>query len=141
VNTTVAELAYIGLGSNLGDRDAALAFARERLDALPETRVVATSPIEQTEPLGGPPQGPYLNQIVLVATELAPRALLEACLAIEQAYGRERRERWGARTLDLDIVRYGDRQIAEPGLEVPHPGLPDRPFWQRGLMALSTHEH
>lgn len=134
------EFAYVALGSNLGDRNAALAFGRERLRALPGTRVVAASPIEETTPLGGPPQGLYLNQMVLVATELTPQQLLEACLAIEQAFGRERRERWGPRTLDLDIVRYGDREITDPELRVPHPGLSDRPFWQRGLAALSVHE-
>lgn len=136
----MGEAAYVALGSNLGDRDRALAFARERLAALPRTRLVGASPIEETEPLGGPPQGPYLNQVVLLDTELEPRDLLAACLEIEAAAGRRRRERWGPRTLDLDIVRFGDRRVAEQGLTIPHPELRHRPFWQRGLAAVTPHE-
>jgi len=135
----MSELVYVALGSNLGDRDAALTFGRRRLDALPGTRLLAATAVEETAPLGGPPQGAYLNQMVLLETTLSPRELLEACLAIERALGRERREHWGPRTLDLDIVRYGDREIAEPGLAVPHPGLATRPFWQRELAALESH--
>jgi len=134
------EAAYVALGSNLGDRHAALAFARRRLAELPGTRLVAATAIEETEPLGGPPQGAYLNQMVLLETELSPRSLLDACLAIERSFGRERGERWAPRTLDLDIVRYGDREITEPGLLVPHPGVASRPFWQRELAALTDHE-
>lgn len=134
------EAAYVALGSNLGDRHAALAFARGHLAELPGTRLVAATAIEETEPLGGPPQGAYLNQMVLLETELSPRSLLDACLAIERAFGRARGERWAPRTLDLDIVRYADREIAEPGLMVPHPGLASRPFWQRELAALTDHE-
>jgi 2-amino-4-hydroxy-6-hydroxymethyldihydropteridine diphosphokinase len=112
---------YLALGSNLGDRAAHLAFARERLAALPETTV---------------PQGPYLNQMVLLRTTLAPRQLLAHCAAIERAAGRERGVRWGPRTLDLDIVRYDELSIAEPDLVVPHPELPRRDFWQRELAEL-----
>lgn len=130
---------YLALGSNLGDRAAHLAFARERLAALPETRVVAASEIEETAPLGPVPQGPYLNQMVLLQTTLAPRALLAHCAAIERAAGRERGVRWGPRTLDLDIVRYDELCIAEPDLVVPHPELPRRDFWQRELAELLPH--
>jgi len=136
----MSEPVYVALGSNLGDREAALAFARRRLSELAGTSLLAATPVEETAPLGGPPQGAYLNQMVLLETALSPRDLLQACLAIEREYGRERRVRWGPRTLDLDIVRYGDREIAEAGLAVPHPGLSSRPFWQRELAALTAHE-
>ncbi|MBI3982142.1 MAG: 2-amino-4-hydroxy-6-hydroxymethyldihydropteridine diphosphokinase [Gemmatimonadetes bacterium] len=133
------EWAFVALGSNLGDRTANLAFARERLARLPETELVAQSAVEETEPLGSVPQGLYLNQMVLLRTGLAPRALLEACLAIERAAGRERRTRWGPRTLDLDIVRYGALQVHDADLVVPHPEVPRRPFWQRELAELIPH--
>jgi len=100
------------------------------------TRVIAASDVEETAPLGPVPQGPYLNQMLLLATDLAPRALLDALLAIETAEGRVRRERWGPRTLDCDIVLYGDQAVREPGLVVPHPELPNREFWQRELRQL-----
>ena len=135
-----AEQVYLALGSNLGDRHAHLAAARAALDALPRTRVVAVSAVEETAPLGGMEQPPYLNQMVLVETELEPRALLEACQAIERRAGRLRDERWGPRTLDVDIVRYGRRRVAEPDLVIPHPGVADRDFWQRELAELESHE-
>ncbi|HEX2220539.1 MAG TPA: 2-amino-4-hydroxy-6-hydroxymethyldihydropteridine diphosphokinase [Gemmatimonadales bacterium] len=134
------ELAYIALGSNLGDRAAHLAAARAELAALPATRLVAASAVEETAPLAAMDQPPYLNQMVLLETTLDPRALLEACQAIERSRGRARGERWGARTLDLDIVRYGGRRIAEPDLIIPHPELPNRDFWIRELAELEAHE-
>lgn len=132
--------AYIALGSNLGDRAARLAGARAALDSLRRTRVVAASSIEETPPLGGMDQPPYLNQMVLVETALSARELLESCLAIESAAGRERRGRWEPRSLDIDIVRYGDDRIAEPDLTVPHPGLASRDFWQREVAELEPHD-
>jgi 2-amino-4-hydroxy-6-hydroxymethyldihydropteridine diphosphokinase len=135
-----AEPAYVALGSNLGDRAAHLAAARAALDALPGTRVVAASDVEETAPLGGKAQPAYLNQMVLLETRLAPRALLDACQAIERAQGRVRTERWGSRTLDVDIVRFGQRRVAEPDLIIPHPDLANRDFWQRELAELQSHE-
>ena len=132
---TVARTA-IALGSNLGDRAAFLARARTAIARLPRTRVLATSTVEETLPLGPVRQGPYLNQMLLVETGLEPRPLLEALLAIERAAGRERGGRWGPRTLDCDIVLYGDRRVSEPDLVIPHPELPNRPFWQRELEEL-----
>jgi 2-amino-4-hydroxy-6-hydroxymethyldihydropteridine diphosphokinase len=134
------ERAYIALGSNLGDRAGHLAAARAALAALPRTLVVAESRVEETAPLGGMEQPAYLNQMVLLETALEPRALLAACQAIERSRGRVRGERWGARTLDLDIVRYGHRRIAEPDLIIPHPELPHRDFWVRELAELEAHE-
>jgi 2-amino-4-hydroxy-6-hydroxymethyldihydropteridine diphosphokinase len=134
------ERAYIALGSNLGNRAEHLAAARAALAALPGTRLLAASAVEETRPLGGMEQPPYLNQMVLLETTLDPRALLAACQAIERSRGRVRSERWSARTLDLDIVRYGGRRIAEPDLIIPHPELPHRDFWIRELAELEAHE-
>jgi 2-amino-4-hydroxy-6-hydroxymethyldihydropteridine pyrophosphokinase len=135
-----AERAYVALGSNLGDRGAQLERARDALARLPGTTLVAASAVEETAPLGGMSQPPYLNQMVLLETRLSPRALLEACHAIEQAAGRVRTQRWGARTLDLDIVRFGQRRVTEPDLIIPHPELPNRDFWRRELAELQSHE-
>ncbi len=132
----MSERAAVALGSNLGDRAATLARAREAIARLPLTRIAAASDGEETEPLGPVPQGPYLNQMLLVETGLAPRDLLNALLEIERQEGRVRRERWGPRTLDCDVVLYGDRRIREQDLVVPHPELPNREFWQRELRAV-----
>jgi len=132
------ERVYVALGSNVGDRAAHLAYARARLAALPRTRLVGESRVEETAPLGSVPQGPYLNQMVLLETALEPAGLLVHLHAMESERGRERRIRWGPRTLDLDIVRFGDRVIHEPALVIPHPELPNRPFWQRELAELDA---
>jgi 2-amino-4-hydroxy-6-hydroxymethyldihydropteridine diphosphokinase len=132
------DIAYIALGSNLGDRDAHLAYARAALAALPESRLLGVSAIEETEPLGGPPQGSYLNQMAALETALDPRVLLAALQRIELDAGRVRRERWGARTLDLDIVKFAHQRVDEPDLTIPHPGLGTRAFWQRELAQLGV---
>jgi 2-amino-4-hydroxy-6-hydroxymethyldihydropteridine diphosphokinase len=132
------DIAYIALGSNLGDRDAHLAHARAALAALPESRLVAVSSIEETEPIGGPSQGSYLNQMAALETALDPRALLAALQRIERDAGRVREERWGARTLDLDIVKFGEREVHDAQLTIPHPGLDTREFWQRELGELGA---
>ncbi len=134
------ERAYVALGSNLGDRVEHLRAARDALARLPQSRLIAASAIEETPPLGGMEQPPYLNQMVLLETGLAPHQLLQACQAIELERGRVRGERWGARTLDLDIVRYGRRQLADPDLIIPHPELPHRDFWLRELAELRPYE-
>jgi 2-amino-4-hydroxy-6-hydroxymethyldihydropteridine diphosphokinase len=130
----------VALGSNLGDRAAHLRAARDALDALPGTRLVAASAVEETAPLGGMDQPPYLNQMVLLETKLDPRALLQATQSIERREGRQRTEHWGARTLDLDIVRFGNRQVKDSDLIIPHPELPNRDFWRRELAELSPDE-
>lgn len=127
----------VALGSNLGDRAAHLAAARLALAALPRTSVLRASTVEETAPLGGIDQPPYLNQVVLLETGLSPRALLDACQAIERAEGRVRGRRWASRTLDLDIITFGQEAVDEPGLTIPHPELPHRDFWQRGLAEVS----
>lgn len=123
----------VALGSNLGDREGHLAAARAALASLPGTRILASSTVEETAPLGGLDQPPYLNQVVLLETDLEPRPLLVACQGIERAEGRVRGARWASRTLDLDILEFGRRTVAEPGLTIPHPELHHRDFWQRGL--------
>lgn len=128
----------MALGSNLGDRAAHLAHGRARLGALPDTRLLAASRVEETAALGPIPQGAYLNQMVLLETTLPAAALLAHCRAIEVERGRVRRERWGPRTLDLDLVRFGDHTIRTADLVVPHPELPHRDFWQRELAELDT---
>jgi 2-amino-4-hydroxy-6-hydroxymethyldihydropteridine diphosphokinase len=116
----------IGLGSNLGDRAAHLRAATHRIAEL--GRVVAESPVYETRPVGGPPQGDYYNAALRLDTATEPRSLLEALLGIERALGRHRVERWAPRTIDLDVLWIRDRSIDEPGLEVPHPRLAERAF-------------
>jgi 2-amino-4-hydroxy-6-hydroxymethyldihydropteridine diphosphokinase len=120
--------AYLGIGSNLGDRAAHLQAAVDGLAATPGISVVAVSPVYETAPVGGPPQDDYLNAVVAVDTALAPRALLEAGQRLEAAAHRVRRERWGPRTLDVDVLLVGDDEVHEPDLEVPHPRMAEREF-------------
>jgi len=134
----VRDTAYIALGSNLGDRAEHLARARAAIGALPSTAVLAESSIEETAPIGPIAQPAYLNQMLAVETTLAPTELLDALRRIETAEGRVRRERWGSRTLDLDIVRFDEQTVNTPQLTVPHPELPQRGFWQRELAELEA---
>jgi len=131
------ERAFVALGSNLGDRLAQLDRARVALSLLPSSRLEAVSSIEETAPLGAMAQPPYLNQMVALATSLPPEALLAALQRIERSLGRVRGSRWAARTIDLDLVRYGSRRMRSATLELPHPGLPAREFWQRELAELA----
>lgn len=135
---STGERVYVALGSNVGAREAHLAHARARLAALPRTRVLAVSLVEETAPLGPVSQGPYLNQMVLLDTELGPAELCAHCAHIETERGRVRQERWGPRTLDLDIVRFGERAVREPELVIPHPELPNRDFWLREIAELDA---
>lgn len=129
-------LVYIALGSNIGDRDHLLATARAELAAMPQSRLVGVSAVEETEPIG-PEQPRYLNQMALVDTELEPESLLDELQAIELRHGRERDVRWGPRTLDLDIVAYADgRRVSTDRLVVPHPELVNRDFWQREMASV-----
>jgi len=130
------DVAYVALGSNLGDRDAHLARARRALAEMPHTKVLAESSVEETEPLGSVPQGMYLNQMVALETQLSPRELLVELQRIEQAEGRTRDVRWGPRTLDLDIVRFERQTAHDRDLIVPHPAADVRDFWRRELTEL-----
>lgn len=122
--------AYVALGSNLGDRYEHMRRGVAGLAALPGTRLVAQSDLFETEPVGPVAQGRFLNAAAELRTSLTPRALLEELQSIERACGRLRvsGERWGPRTLDLDLLLYGGAIIDEPGLTVPHPRLHERLF-------------
>jgi 2-amino-4-hydroxy-6-hydroxymethyldihydropteridine diphosphokinase len=122
--------AYVGLGSNLGDRAGTLGRAVDLLGAEEGVTVVGVSRLHETEPVGVVDQPAFLNGAVAIDTELEPRALLARLLAIERVLGRNRAsaERWGPRTVDLDLLLYGDDVIAAPGLAVPHPHLHERRF-------------
>ena len=132
----MSELAFVALGSNVGDRAAHLDRARVAISLLPATRLAALSSVEETAPLGAMAQPPYLNQMVAVRTRMEPRALLRALHGIEAALGRVRASRWAPRTIDLDLVRYGECRFSEARLTLPHPGLPKRDFWQREVSEL-----
>jgi 2-amino-4-hydroxy-6-hydroxymethyldihydropteridine diphosphokinase len=131
------DVAYVALGSNMGDRERFLSVAREAIARLPMTRVLGVTSAEETEPIGPPGQGRYLNQMIAIETELAPHTLLDELQAIETRAGRVRAERWGARTLDLDIVKFERQTVADARLVVPHPALAERDFWQRELATLT----
>jgi 2-amino-4-hydroxy-6-hydroxymethyldihydropteridine diphosphokinase len=116
-------LAYVGLGANLGDREATIRAAVAELPG-----VVAVSSLRETDPVGITEQPRFLNGVAALETELTPRELLDVLLAVERRLGRERRQRWGPRTIDLDLLLYGDEVIDDDGLTVPHPRLHERRF-------------
>lgn len=129
--------AYLGLGSNVGDR---LANLRRAVDLLRDrgARPVRSSRVYGTDPVGGPPQPEYLNAVVEIETGLNPRSLLEVCLAVEEELGRVREERWGPRVIDVDILTYDDRHVDEPDLVVPHPRMHERGFVLIPLLELDA---
>lgn len=136
--------AYIGLGSNLGDRAGALRAATEALGALPSSRLGRVSAVRETAPVRVPggardPGGPYLNSVAEIQTGLAPRQLLDALQAIERRGGRDRGRspHGGPRPIDLDLLLHGDALVDEPGLIVPHPGLTHRRFVLEPLAELA----
>jgi 2-amino-4-hydroxy-6-hydroxymethyldihydropteridine diphosphokinase len=132
----VRDVAYIALGSNLGQREVFLAEARRAIAALAQTKVLGQTEAEETAPIGPVAQGPFLNQMIAIETELSPQDLLSQLKQIEIRAGRVRAERWGPRTLDLDIVLFEKQAVREPGLTVPHPELSNRDFWLRELAEL-----
>ena len=120
--------AFLSLGSNIEDRLDHLQSAVNALAAHPKIRVDAVSSVYETDPVGGPEQGPFLNLVVRAATLLSPRGLLRAGQDVEQTLGRVRTERWGPRTIDVDILLYGNRTVDRRNLQIPHPRLTERPF-------------
>ena len=134
----MTERVLLALGSNVGGRAAYLASARTAIASLPASRLVAASRVEETAPFGAGAQGPYLNQMLCIATQLAPHALLRSVQRIEQRLGRVRSRRWGARTIDIDIVRFGSTVVHSRQLVLPHRGLDHRDFWQRELAELDA---
>jgi len=121
-------IAWLGLGGNIGDPRAAMGEALRRLDEDDAVRVRAVSPLYRTPPWGKLDQPDFLNAVAAVETELSPRALLDLCLAVEAGLKRVRRERWGPRLIDMDILLYGGDEVREPGLDIPHPRMLDRAF-------------
>ena len=129
-------LVYIGLGANLGDREATIRRALDLLES-DHTNVVAVSTLRETDPVGYEQQPRFLNGAAALRTELEPRALLDLLLAIEGELGRDRSgPRFGPRTIDLDLLLYDRRVVREPGLEIPHPRLHERAFALEPLLEL-----
>jgi 2-amino-4-hydroxy-6-hydroxymethyldihydropteridine diphosphokinase len=121
-------VAYVGLGANIGPREVTLLRAVDLLAEADDVDVLAVSQLRETDPVGMVDQPGFLNGAARIDTSLPPRALLELLLRIEQSLGRVREERWGPRTVDLDLLVYGDLIVDEPGLRVPHPRLHERRF-------------
>ncbi len=128
---------YLGLGSNLGDRLSNLSRSVELLNAHADISVVRSSRVYETVAVG-PPQPDYLNAVVEAETRRSPRALLNACLAVEREMGRERGPRWGPRVIDVDLLTYAEETIEEPGLTVPHPRMHERAFVLTPLLELDA---
>ena len=131
--------AYLGLGSNLGDRFANLAGAVSRLRKAKGVLVGRISPVYETDPVGDPDQPKYLNAAVEVETELEPKNLLKLCLAIEREMGRVRREMWESRVIDIDVLLCGDEVVSTKDLIVPHPLFHEREFVLRPLSDIAPH--
>jgi 2-amino-4-hydroxy-6-hydroxymethyldihydropteridine diphosphokinase len=133
------ETAALGLGGNIGDPAAAMAHALQALDARKDCRVLAVSRLYLTPPWGNTNQADFFNCCALIDTELEPEELLDLCLALERESKRVRAERWGPRTLDIDILTYGDRVEKTPALELPHPRMTERAFVMLPLADLAPH--
>jgi 2-amino-4-hydroxy-6-hydroxymethyldihydropteridine diphosphokinase len=124
----LSEQAFIGIGSNLGDRVRTCRQAIERLSRHPQINLEKVSAFYRSEPVGFTDQDWFINGVVLCQVDVTPKALLGITLEIEQSLGRIREKRWGPRTLDLDILFFGKQHLARPGLTIPHPGVPERRF-------------
>ncbi|MGE0856118.1 MAG: 2-amino-4-hydroxy-6-hydroxymethyldihydropteridine diphosphokinase [Hyphomicrobiaceae bacterium] len=120
--------AYLSLGGNIGEPEQAMGAALRALDAEPAIEVTAVSSLYRTPPWGKTDQPDFLNCAAELTTTLSPRALIDTCLAAERALKRERLERWGPRVIDIDILTFGDVEIDEPGLQIPHPRMLERAF-------------
>ena len=131
--------AFVGLGANLGAREETLRRAIEQLGEADGVDVLVVSQLRETEPVGVVDQPPFLNGAVAVETTRTPRELLDLLLEIERSLGRVREERWGPRTIDLDLLVYGHEVVDEPGLRVPHPRLHERRFALEPLAELQPH--
>lgn len=133
--------AFVGVGANLGDPVRQVREALAALDRLPQTRVSARSSLYRCAPIGELDQPDFINAVALLETQLEPRALLAALLALEAAHGRVRGERNAARTLDLDLLLFGTLVLREPGLELPHPRMHERGFVLLPLSEISPEQH
>lgn len=132
-----ATTAFIALGSNLGDRLVNLQRAVDLLAGIEGIEVLRSSRVYETEPVG-PPQPEYLNAVIEVRTTLEPGRLLAACLGVEDAMGRVRLERWGPRVVDVDVLTYGEEDVDEPDLTIPHPRMHERGFVLVPLLELTA---
>ncbi|MGZ4615503.1 MAG: 2-amino-4-hydroxy-6-hydroxymethyldihydropteridine diphosphokinase [Actinomycetes bacterium] len=132
--TATPRRVVLSLGSNLGDRMAMLQGAVDALGAA--ARVVAVSPVFETDPVGGPEQGDFLNAVVALQTSMSARELLDLCRQVEEQHQRVRTERWGPRTLDVDIVSVADERVDEVDLVVPHPRAAERAFVLQPWLAM-----
>lgn len=134
-------LVYLGLGANLGKRIKALEEAVKRLGSHPDISVLGKSPYYETEPQGGPPQPRFINAVLCVETSLSPRELLGVVQGVEKALGRQRNasseERWGPRTIDIDILLYDNRIVEDEDLKIPHPMMHQRRFVLEPLSDIS----
>jgi 2-amino-4-hydroxy-6-hydroxymethyldihydropteridine diphosphokinase len=120
--------AYIGIGSNLGDREATIRQAVDQLAELPDTKLVRLSSLYDSDPVGLLDQAPFLNAVAMLETELTPRQLLWNLNLVEHRLGRQRTRHWGPRTMDLDILFYSNLVLDEPDLVIPHPEVENRAF-------------
>jgi 2-amino-4-hydroxy-6-hydroxymethyldihydropteridine diphosphokinase len=134
----VGVTAFLGLGSNIGDRLANLQKAVRHLQRAEGVRVVRSSRIYETDPVGGPDQPDFLNCVLEVETDLEPHDLMAACQEVEDTLGRQRGVRWGPRVIDVDILTFGDRDVLEPDLEIPHPRMHERGFVLAPLLELTA---
>ena len=132
-------VAYVGLGSNLDEPEQQVRGGLRELDQLPGTRLVRQSSLYQSPPLGPPGQPDFVNAVAMLATSLEAHSLLDQLQGLEQQHGRERGERWGPRTLDLDLLLYGRDTIDSPRLQVPHPQMSRRAFVLVPLFELAPH--
>ena len=130
-------IGYVGLGSNLGPRRENIEAALREISRAPGIRVRRTSPLYETDPVGGPPQGSFLNGVAEVEAEMAADELLSLLQEIEERLGRRRTTRWGPRVIDLDLLLYGDEVRPGPGLILPHPRMQEREFVLRPLADLN----
>ena len=132
--------AYLGIGSNVGERRTFCRRAVTEVDAADGVKVEAVSSLYETSPVGGPPQRSFVNAVARVATSLEPQELLDVCKAVERRLGREPSDiRWGPRVVDIDILTFGEDKVVEPGLEIPHPRLTQRRFVLVPLLELDPH--
>jgi 2-amino-4-hydroxy-6-hydroxymethyldihydropteridine diphosphokinase len=134
---STARRGFLALGSNLGNRTKNLNSAIDALNSCPGIRVVRKSSFYETEPVGGPDQGRFLNGVIEIETTLEPEDLLKAALSIESSLGRVRREHWGPRTIDIDILTLGDLVYVSPRLSIPHPLMHERGFVLRPLLEIA----
>lgn len=131
------KVAYLGLGGNVGDPVVSMATALRALEAPPQVRVLSVSSLYRTPPWGVTDQPDFLNAVAAVETSLSARDLLDLCLDSERALKRVRKERWGPRTIDIDLLIYGDERIEEGDLQVPHPRMKDRAFVLAPLLEIA----